>query len=268
MGNFLGTIISWATTTGLRLIVAIIVLIVAFKLINFLTKKLEQNEKLGKLDKTLRNTVLYVIRIAAKVLVLVSLIAYVGIDTSSITALIASMGVCVGLAVNGAVGNFAGGLLLILTRPFNVDDFVEVAGYTGTVEEIRLCHTKIRTLDNRIVYVPNSTASSGTVVNYSEKELRRVDLSFNISYSSDIELAKKILADLAAKNELVLKDPETQIVVVGGDKFSTEIADRMWVNSADYWTVYCGVLEEAKKAFGANGIEVPFDRVDVRIKEK
>lgn len=268
MGLFFSTIISWLTSTGVRVLVAIVVLIVAFKLINFFAAKLSENARFCKLDKTLRSTFLYVAKLALKIIVVISMIAYLGIDTSSITALIASFGVCIGLAVNGAVGNFAGGVLLLITRPFKVDDFVELAGTTGTVEQILLCNTKIRTLDNKIIYIPNGTAANTTVINYSEKETRRVDIDFSISYASDFALAKNLLSGIADAQAEVLKDPAAAVVVTGGDKFSTNLQARFWVKASDYWTVYSRTIEEAKKAFAANGIEVPSDQMEVRIREK
>ena len=149
-----------------------------------------------------------------------------------------------------------------------MDDFVEVGGFSGTVEEILLCNTKIRTLDNKVVYVPNGTAANSAVVNYSEKDIRRVDVDFSISYQSDFELAKALLLKAADEQAEVLKDPAAAVVVTGGDKFSTSLQARFWVNKADYWTVYSATIEKAKKAFAANGIQAPADQMDVNIKEK
>ena len=167
------TATEWAMSTGVKVLISIVILIVSFKLINFVMKKIEKKMDggKGKADKTLAKTFIYVLRIVLKVLVVVCIIGYLGIDTSSITALIASLGVCIGLAVNGALGNIAGCVLLLITRPFRVDDFIEVDGYTGTVEDIHLCHTRICTLDNKVVYVPNSIASGASVVNYTEAEV-------------------------------------------------------------------------------------------------
>ena len=259
----------WVMGTGIKVLIAIIVLLVAFKLINFLVKKITKaNDKSGKIDKTIAKTLLYVLGLVLKCVVVISLVAFLGIDTSAITALIASLGVCVGLAVNGALGNIAGGVLLLITRPFRVDDFIEVAGTTGTVEEIRLCHTKIVTLDNKVVYVPNGTASGSNVVNYSEKELRRVDLEFEISEEEDFEVAKKILNDIIDNHEKVLKDPGNTVRVVGSTDNGIVICCRAWCKNADYWDVFFDVREQAKKGFDEAKIEFPYEQMDVRVIDK
>jgi len=177
MQEFLNTIVNWATTTGVRLIIALVVCFVAFKIINFVAKKFSKKlEAKEKLDKTLTKTLIYAGKIVLKILVVICLIGYLGIQTTSISALIASVGVAAGLAVNGTLSNLAGGIMLLITRPFKVDDYIVAQGEEGIVEDIRITYTKIKTLDNRTVYLPNSALSAGTIVNYSEKDLRRVDL--------------------------------------------------------------------------------------------
>ncbi len=263
------SITQWVMNTGIKILISVVLLIVAFKLIDLLSKKIEdKNDKKGKIDKTLVRTLSYVARIVLKCVVVVCIIGYLGIDTSAITALIASFGVCVGLAVNGALGNIAGGVLILITRPFRVDDFIEVAGTTGTVEEIRLCHTKIVTLDNKVVYVPNGAASGSNVVNYSEKELRRVDLEFEISEEEDFEVAKKILNDIIDNHEKVLKDPGNTVRVVGSTDNGIVICCRAWCKNADYWDVFFDVREQAKKGFDEAKIEFPYEQMDVRVIDK
>ncbi len=256
-----------ATEVGIKIIIALIVMLIAFSIINKISHSLEKLAgKSGKLDKTITSTLGYVARIAMKVLVLLGLVSYLGINTAGIATIIASLGVGVGMAVNGAVANFAGGLLILVTRPFKVGDFVEVAGTTGTVQEIRLVHTKIVTLDNKVVYVPNGAASGATVVNYSEKDTRRVDQVFHISYDSDANKAIEILQALAAKNDAVLKDPAPFVRISGAGDSSIEITTRLWCKGADYWDVYFYMLENAKPAFDAGGISIPYPQIDVHMK--
>lgn len=263
------SVTQWVLNTGIRILISVVLLIVAFKLIDFFSKKVEEkSEKRGKLDKTLVKTLSYVARIVLKCVVVVCIVAYLGIDTSAITALIASFGVCVGLAVNGALGNIAGGVLILITRPFRVDDFVEVDGYSGTIEDVRLCHTKICTLDNKVVYVPNGVASGACVVNYSEKELRRVDLEFEISEEEDFEVAKQILNDILKKHEKILHDQDTTVRVCGSTDNGIVICCRAWVKNADYWDVFFDVREQAKKGFDAAEIEFPYEQMDVRVIDK
>ena len=264
--QILNTIVNWATTAGVRLLVALILMFVSFKIINLISKKILKTTEKKHLDKTISKTVAYIFRIGMKCIVAVCLVGFVGIDTSGITALIASLGVCVGLAVNGALANLAGGVLLIITRPFKVDDYIEAQGYSGTVEDIRITNTKLRTPDNKVVYIPNGALSGGNIVNYSEKDTRRVDHTFSISYSDDFSKAKSIISEICEKHELILKDPAPMIRVSSHSSSSIDIVTRVWVNSDDYWTVHFDLLESVKTAFDEAGIEIPFNQLDVHVK--
>jgi small conductance mechanosensitive channel len=201
-----------------------------------------------------------------KIVITICLVGYVGIDTSGLAALVTSFGVCIGLAVNGAVANLAGGVVIILTRPFKVDDFIEAQGYSGTVEDIRITCTRIRTGDNKVVYVPNGALSAGTIVNYSEKETRRVDFTFSIGYGDDFEKAKKIITDICMAHELVLKEEPILVRVSEHGASSINIVARVWVNSGDYWTVNFDIIEAVKTAFDKEGIEIPYNQIDVHVK--
>lgn len=264
------TVQDWLTNTGIKILISIVIMIVSFTLINWLSKKIAKraDKKVAenkKIDKTIYKTVSYVVKVGLKVLVVIALIGYVGIDTSAITALIASLGVGVGLAINGTLSNFAGGVLILITRPFKDDDYIQACGYEGTVEDIRICHTRLRTTDNKVVYLPNGKLSTSEVVNFSEKDLRRVDLKFSISYSDDFEKAKAIIADVCAQNELILKDPTPSIRVSAQNASSIDISAKVWCKNADYWTVNFDMLENVKKAFDENGITIPFNQLDVHV---
>ena len=268
-------ILNWLITSGVRLLIAIVVLFISFWIINMVARSIRK--KLDKILEMLKNeawsdmatkTFIYIGKIAAKCLVVGVLVAFVGIDTSIFSALFASIGVTIGLAVNGALGNAAGGILLLITRPFKIDDFVEIAGNLGTVEDIKICNTKLRTLDNKVVYIPNGLASSSTVINYSEKDLRRVDIDFSISYSSDSARALEIIRETAAKDPRVLNEPAAPFAEIGEyNNNAVVIKSRNWVNNADYWDVYFNLMKEVRKALEAEGITVPFQQVDVHIKQ-
>lgn len=264
----LDTVVDWATSTGIKIIIAILVLFISFRIINLIARRIEKRALNGKkpADKTLTKTLLYIFKLVLKIAIVVGIIGYLGIDTSGITALIASLGVCVGLAVNGAVSNFAGGALILITRPFRIDDYIEACGHSGTVEDIRMTVTRLRTPDNKVVYLPNGSLSSGTIINYSEKDLRRVDLNFSIAYESDFDKAKAIISDLCEKHELVLKDPAPFVRVSEHAASSLNIVTRVWVKSADYWTVNFDLVEGVKKAFDEQGIEIPYNKLDVHVK--
>ena len=244
------TVINWITHTGVRLLIALVLLFVSFRIITLVTRKLTKKLTSGKhhADKTIVKTLMYVGGIALKVVVVIALIGYVGIDTSGLTALVASLGVCFGLAVNGAVANIAGGVLILITRPFRIDDYIEVEGYSGTVEDIHITHTKLRTPDNKVIFIPNGTVSADSIVNYSMKDTRRVDLKFGISYESNVAKALEIIKGIVDEHPLGLKEPESFVKVTGHSDSSIDISARVWVNSADYWTVYFELLESVREA--------------------
>ena len=262
------TLLQWATNTGVKIIIALVIMFISFKIINAIAKKIVKRAEKKHADKTIFQTLAYVLKVGLKIVVIICLIGYLGIDTSGLTALIASLGVGIGLAVNGALSNLAGGVLIILTRPFKIDDYIEAIGYSGTVIDIRIVNTKLLTPDNKVIYLPNGTLANAEIVNYSEKDLRRVDLMFSISYSNDFEKAKRIITDICVAHELVLKDPVPFVRVKEHGSSSINITARAWTKNSDYWTVYFDVTEAVKTAFDKEGIEIPFNQLDVNIKNK
>lgn len=260
---------NWTKTTGVKILIAIVVLIVSFFIIKVVTNRIKKRmQKNKKVDKTISKTLLRCGNILAKILVIVALVSYLGIDTSGVTALITSLGVCVGLAVNGALSNLAGGFLILITRPFKIDDFIEAEGYSGTVIDIRITDTKIRTPDNKIVYLPNGKLSAAEIVNYSEEATRRVDITFGISYDNDFEKAKSILMDLSNQHAKVLKDPAPSVRMSEQGDSSINLTLKVWVLNGDYWDVKFDLLEAAKKTFDENHIEIPYNQLDVHIKNQ
>lgn len=264
----LNTVVGWLTNTGVKIVVSILILIISFKIINVISKKIEKKGDGKKSDKTIMKTLGYIVKVGLKIVVVICLIGYLGIDTSGLTALVASLGVCVGLAVNGALSNLAGGVLIILTRPFKIDDYIEALGYSGTVVDIHITNTKLLTPDNKVVYLPNGTLANGEIVNYSEKDIRRVDFSFSIGYGDDFEKAKDIIKNICNEHELILKDPAPFVRVKEHGASSINITTRVWTKNADYWTVYFDLMESVKTAFDKEGIEIPFNQIDVHVKNK
>lgn len=267
MQEFLSTIINWATGTGVKILIALIILLVSFRIINVLgrkiTKKLESSDKL---DKTLTKTISYIVRIALKVLVVVCLIGYLGIETSGISAVIASLGVGVGLAVNGTLSNLAGGAMILITRPFKIGDYISAQGVEGTVDDIRICNTIIHTVDNKVIYLPNSGLSTGTIVNYSEQDNRRVDLDFSVAGNDPVKV-REILLDVCRKEALVLDDPAPFARMTDyGAGNGLKITLRAWCKTAEYWDTYFALLDDVQKAFDAEGIVIPFNQLDVHMK--
>ena len=263
----LETVIGWCLSTGIRILIAIILFFVSFRLVTVFARKIEKKGDKDKFDKTVMKTLAYLFNIGMKVIIVICLVGFLGIDTSGLTALVASFGVCIGLAVNGALSNLAGGILILVTRPFRVDDFIEAQGVSGTVEDIHMVCTKIRTTDNRVIYLPNGALANDNIVNYSEKDTRRVDMVFSISYGDDFEAAKQLVLELMSSHALVLKDPAPMARVSEHGSSSINITARAWVKRSDYWTVKFDLLEAVKKAFDEKGIEIPFNQLDVHVKK-
>ncbi len=264
--------VEWAKTSGIpgviKVIIALLIMFISFKVINLIARRITKRCEKRKVDKTIYRTLIYVFKLALKIVITVCLVGFVGIDTSGLTALIASLGVCVGLAVNGALSNLAGGVMIIITRPFKIDDYIEACGQEGTVEAINITQTKLRTSDNKVVYIPNGTLHASEIINYSEKSTRRLDLVFSIGYENDFEKAKALILDICTSHELILKDPAPFVRVSNHGAYSIDIKTRVWVNSGDYWTVNFDLLEAIKLAFDNNGIEIPYQQLDVHVKNK
>ena len=261
------TVMSWITSTGIKIIIAVIILIISFKIITSVCRKLEdylENKK--KLDATVTRTLCNAASICLKGLVIICLIGYLGIETSGISAVIASLGVCAGLAVNGTLSNLAGGVMLLITRPIKVGDYISAQGIEGVVQDILICNTVVTTVDNKTAYLPNSALSTGTIINYSEKPTRRVDLTFSVA-GNDPTMVRDTLLDVARNESLVLADPEPFARVIDfGAGNGVQMQLRAWCKSADYWDAYFNLLDGAQAAFDAKNIIVPFNQLDVHMK--
>lgn len=263
----LDKVVEWCTTTGIRVIIALLIWFISFKIINFFTKRIYKKLMNKKQDATLSKVLCNMARIALKILVVVALVAYVGIETASISAVIAASGVGLSLALQGTLSNFAGGVIIIIMRPFKLGDFITTNGEMGTVEDIKLFYTTIITPDNKVVYIPNYTLANNVIVNVSVKDTRRVEVVMPIGYSADVELAKKLVKEVALRNELVLRDPAPFAEVAEYADSSINIKCRVWCKNADYWNVNWYLLSEIKKEFDLNNIEIPFNQIDVHLKK-
>lgn len=258
---------NWAMTTGIKILAAILILLISFRIVTLISRRIEKKlEKTGKFDKTIIRTLSYAGRIVVKIVIATCLVGWLGVDTTGIAALIASLGVGVGLAVNGALSNFAGGILLLVTRPFKVGDYIVAQGAEGIVEDIRIISTKIVTLDNKVVHLPNGALSSGNIANYSEKEVRRVDLDFSVA-GNDPELVRSLILGVCEADEKVLKEPSTFVRVTDyGAGNGVKVTMRAWCKTEQYWDTYFDLLNGVRKAFEENKIVIPFNQLDVHIK--
>ena len=188
-----------------------------------------------------------------------------GIQTTSFVALLGAAGLAIGLALQGSLSNFAAGFLMILFRPFKVGDYIEAAGTAGTVEEIQIFTTALRTPDNKLVIVPNAKLTADNIVNWSAKGTRRVDMVFGIGYGDDIDRARSVIREIIEADPRVLKDPAPLVALWQLGESSVDFVARPWVKSADYWSVWFDTTEKVKKAFDAEGISIPFPQRDVHV---
>jgi small conductance mechanosensitive channel len=194
-------------------------------------------------------------------------LAVLGVPTNSLIAVIGTAGVAIGLALQGSLSNLVGGLLLLIQKPFKVGDFIESGACSGTVEFVGLTTTRLVTPDNRVLYVPNSQLSGGTITNNSGKDVRRVDIELAIPYPSDIDLALRVLTENTFAHPLVQKDPKPFIRVVDYADSAVKIAVRPWCAGSDYWTVRLDLLASSRKVLEANGISMPFPQLDVHLNQ-
>ena len=259
---------TWLSTEGLKLVFGLIVLFILFKVINAISRRFKKNMEKKNRDKTITVLGYKAIRFGLKGLVLLGFLGFVGIDTAGIGTVIGSLGVGVGLAVNGTLSNFAGGIVILVMRPFGIGDYIDAQGEGGTVEEIGIFYTQIVTPDNKVVFIPNGSLSNGTMVNYSKKDLRRVDFTFSISYDEDFEKAKKVIREVIENTPNALLDPMPFVRVVSHGESTINISTKVWTENAHYWDVYFDMMEAIKKNFDSANIEIPYNQLDVHIKNK
>lgn len=261
-------IVNWAMTTGVKIIVAIIIMIISFKIINFICGKIYKRLERKKADATLSRVLMSTLRLALKILVMLGLVGYVGFETASISAVIASLGVGISLAVQGTLSNFAGGVIIVIMRPFVLGDFITSQDQSGTVEDIKLFYTKIITPDNRVVFIPNGILANNVIVNASIKDERRLDIVVPVSYNANIELIRNLLKKVSKECDLVKITPEPFVEVGEYGTSSINLYVRVWVNRQDYWTAKWYMLKEIKNILDENHISIPYNQLDVHIHEE
>ena len=266
--EILNQILSWLSTEGVKLVIGLFVLFILFKIINVISNKFKKRMERKNKDKTITTVIYQILRKGLKILAILVFLGYVGIDTAGIGTVIASLGVGIGLALQGSLSNFAGGIVILILRPFKIDDYIEAQGEGGTVENIGIFYTTLVTPDNKIVMIPNGTLANGTMTNYSTKELRRVDFNFSISYDADVEKAKRVIWDVIINTKNVLDEPSPFVRLKAYGSSAVDITTRVWVKNADYWTVYFDMMESIKEEFAKANIEIPYNQLDVHVKNK
>ncbi len=250
---------------GPRLLGATFVLLFGFWVIRRIGRLSEKMMKKSAVDDSLRPFLRSLISALLKVLLVISVMSMVGIAMTSFIAILGAAGLAVGLALSGTLQNFAGGVLILLLKPFKVNDLVEINGHRGVVNEIQIFSTVLKTADNKVILLPNGPVSTGSVVNYNREDQRRVDLTVGIAYGDDYDKAKKVLEDIIAADERILKDPKPLIALESLGDSSVNIALRVWVKTADYWGVYFSLNEEVYKIFPKKNLNIPFPQMDVHL---
>ena len=255
--------ISLVMTYAPKVVLAIITLLIGLWLINRFVGVLDS--KLGKKDPTLNKFLCGLIGAILKILLFISVASMVGIATTSFIAIIGAAGLAVGLALQGSLGNFAGGVLILIFKPFKVGDAIEAQGFLGSVREISILYTIVDTFDNRRVVIPNGSLSNATLVNVNFYDTRRCDMTFGIAYGDDIDKARSVIKQLLDEDERVLPEPEPRISVGSLGDNSVNIIVRPWTKTDDLWPVYWDMHERVKKAFDKEGLTIPFPQRDVHL---
>ncbi|MEN8231533.1 MAG: mechanosensitive ion channel domain-containing protein [Thermodesulfobacteriota bacterium] len=251
-----------------KLLLAIATLVIGLWLIGLITKVTKKSMEKTKADKTLIPFITNLLSWGLKVLLFISVASMVGIATTSFIAVLGAAGLAVGLALQGSLANFAGGVLILIFKPYNVGDLIESQGHLGVVKEVQIFNTILLTPDNKRVIIPNGAVSNGSIINYSAEGLLRVDLVIGIAYESDIPKAKEVLYKAMTDHELVLQEPLSTVAVSELADSSVNLVVRPWCKASDYWQVYFDITEAAKVNLEANSISIPFPQRDVHLFEQ
>lgn len=247
-----------------KVISALVILIVGLYMIKIIIKSAKKIMAKGGLDLTLQKFLGNLGGWVLKILLFIMVISMLGVETTSFAAILAAAGLAVGLALQGSLANFAGGVLIMIFKPFKIGDLIEAQGQLGTVKEIEIFTTKLIGLSNKEIIIPNGVMSNGTILNYATQGTRRVDLVIGVSYDADIKKTKEVLMEVLKAHPSVLQDPAPGVTVLELADSSVNFAVRPWCNTADYWTVYFDVTENVKLALDKAGIEIPYPhRVNV-----
>lgn len=243
---------------GPKVIGAILIWIIGSWVIKLIVKAIKKAMNRAKYDESLKKFLLNLITWILKIVLIIVVLGTVGVETTSFAAIIAAAGLAIGLALQGSLGNFAGGVLIMIFKPFKIGDLIEAQGEIGVVKEIEIFTTKLTGLSNKEIIIPNGALSNGNIINYTTEGTRRVDLVFGVSYDADIKESKNVILNVLTSHSKVLKDPAPAVTVLELADSSVNFAVRPWCNAEHYWDVYFEVTENVKEALDAAGIEIPY----------
>lgn len=256
-------IITFSVDAGKSILLAAVIFIAGRFLISVINRLVVQMMERRKIDATIQSFLRSFINILLTILLLISVVSALGVNTTSFAALLASAGVAIGMALSGNLQNLAGGLIILLFKPYKVGDYIDAQGVSGTVKEIQIFHTVLTTPDNKIIYVPNGSLSSGSVTNYSLSALRRVDWTIGVEYGTEIEKVRQTALDLIKKDSRILTDPAPFIALSALADSSVNITIRVWTKNEDYWEVFFDMNQNIYEVFNKEGIAFPFPQVTV-----
>ena len=265
--NIIPDLQAFAAFYGLKIIAAIVIFVVGRWVARALRNATKKMMAKGNVDETLISFVGNLTYIALLAFVIIAALNQLGIQTTSFIAVIGAAGLAIGLALQGSLANFAAGVLMIIFRPFKAGDYIEGAGVAGTVEEIQIFATQLKTPDNKTIIVPNAKMMGDNITNYSAKDTRRVDMVIGVGYGDDLKKVREILEDILAKDDRILEDPAPTIGVLELGDNSVNFAVRPWVKKEDYWGAYFDVTETVKRRFDEEGISIPYPQRDVHLYE-
>ncbi|UTA48207.1 mechanosensitive ion channel [Simiduia sp. 21SJ11W-1] len=257
-----------AIAYGPKALLALLVLWVGWKVIGGIVKVTDKALERSNAEVTLRKFLASLIGSILKVMLIISVASMVGIQTTSFVAVLGAAGLAIGLALQGSLSNFAGGVLILLFKPFKAGDFIEAQGIAGTVKDIQIFTTRILTGDNKLIFVPNGPLANGNITNFSAQSHRRVDMEFGIGYDDDIDKARATISEVINSIDAIIKTEEGReplIAICALADSSVNFRVRVWVLSPDYWSVFYAMHENIKKAFDANGISIPYPQRDVHL---
>ena len=250
---------------GLKLIYVIIIWFVGVKLIKLLIKLIKKGRLFNRLDKSISSFLISFISATLYIILIITIATVIGIPSTSIITLLGSAGVAIGLAMQGGLSNIAGGLVILIYKPFKVGDFIDTHADSGNVKSISLFYTTLVTIDNKIISIPNGNLANSSTVNYSKEKERRLDINIDVSYDNDIEKVKKVLNRIINKDERISKDKDVFVRLTDYKESSMVYTIRVWVNNSDFWNVKFDLLEEIKKEFDKEDISIPYNQLDVHL---
>lgn len=265
--TILDTLAESATKIGLKLLIAAVILVVGLKLSKWIVNKMSKSKGFSKIETSLAHFLNSSLLITLNVLVIVTAALVLGMPATSFITILGSAGLAVGLALQGSLSNLAGSIMILFFKPYKIGDYVEFNGISGTVKDINFFYTVLITPDNKQITCPNGAVSNTNVINYSTESKRRVDITFQTAYNCDIDTVKNVIMDVAKNDGRILAEPAPAVVLTKNGESSLNFELRAWCNNENYWTVRSNMLESVKKAFDMNGIVIPYNQLDVHIKQ-